>query len=1136
MSYYDQWFLTNQQPDSPGKRKREDFYSDGGKYSSDYTEAGGSTGRGGGPGSSYRGGAGGSGRGRGNQSGNRGDHGRGGYGPTNYSDYQHGSTSWQGFSNNKFVSKKQRMLEEIAQLEDDTEELMLQEKLRALREEKKMREMALNKPYLSGSSFMGRGGFGRGRGFGPGMPPRDNFGWGYGAGPSRGRGGQGYHSRRGDGHVNRGRGGPGHRYRKIDKKTDRESEEKKEKELEENNPYEYKLELKEEVDMKGRDQRLLTLMKLIKSFDYRSSPAQTLRHCIRNNNLNIQVYFYKNKSVLFLDKLFIARGTARNQKSDTYTQAIDKLRNLSLDEIKADAEKAGEYNVYPEKRQYPAHSTEEMRKLTTPIEIADFPFRRRLELFCIAVNRHDPNINCTKLYCTKYAMNLRSVYTFHPEEADTRRQHMRIYLCEMFVCEAIGYDRGKCDRQCINNFYETLKTKTIDELIENDGRYSKDVFQPPTSIQFKGVGQQVEDNLCRLASLSSGTLEAIEKNNADDLVLIERKSYDGSWSKILEDSALYNRLKLTYVWDLVHPGGELPEIGTEKKMEFEVEMIKDGRKSGKKGKSSKKADVEEDRVFADTNEIDDVERHKEAVAQRAREYRVMMISCKVFLQDKCVGEGYSIYRRCAQQVAAAITYKNLFSKHTAIYDDGKQENQDYDYADIIKRAEELCQELPKPPAFEDFDQSLSSSDTADLTVERHDNDNDDKSDENDQSDDDADYKLENDEQNKESNKGNNKTIECKTLGKTIFFHDKEEELLPWIREIVKRDLEKLAASDVLSKGYVVYRGYPGHMNRFLRFCSKKYGLDIRSRMDKGKKSGMILTKPIPQAKDMVEKLMEIPDKCCNGYTLEQIRQPDGNLEVYHKLVKQSSLKLPKQKQGVKEEYTTSVQSFKPVLDSYQTSNSSIDTTNSQPGLYRTATTASAFNSNPAANSQPLLSLHRGSKHAQVRSFQRKSEKADSQEDKSKTDNQCFPNQRALQDSVLDFQSNHNFCDNPIPPYRRQPPRLNLHRHSERMPKLPFRRYSSPPVYESCQQDFPDYCDDIQSNYQRRYSDNESSRHHNGSIRYSPLQSRGRSDNILRRHSLRGRHETRPSFSSFEARHDFKCDQDYYETSRWNYRT
>ncbi|ESO86366.1 hypothetical protein LOTGIDRAFT_235416 [Lottia gigantea] len=783
------------------------------------------------------------GRGKGRGGGGGGSSGYGGFGGggSNYgmsssgygdmSSYEHNQPSSSQVDQMFKKFRKMEMMQEIAKLEEESEESMMRQRR--------------NRPGPYGGGGYGFGGynrpdsgFGRMGGYGRDFSSFDsgmgyrNDGWGgygNGWGDRRGRGGRGrgIDRRSGNNRISgNDRRGPGGRERRKSGKRENTSTNSRDGERKRGKKPRYKpIDPNKPMDEESRDKRLMTLIEKIKTFEDRSIAIYTLEDCVTKFKLDIDIFFYRKTSCVFLDRLYFARGFEKPHKSHAYKQAIEKLRTKTLDEIKEDAENAGAVAVFPDLAEdVPKALTEEMRSAVTSIEMSQKPFKERLGLFIEAIKGQKHFMVLVRLYCTKYMINLITVYDYHPEET-TDIHEARVYANEVLLSEAKGPIRKTIEEEVLNLMLESFKTKTLDEIMEKDGRFSQDYPTYPTFARHRGVGYQIETNAFRLRfSMFVNDLATIQDRDPADVVLFEDSTWDGSWVKILEESATFARLILKWIWSVEEPGDADDDDDDDEKEEVIEEK--------EEGQTQK--DSEAEKILFSALDAD-ITVKREEIAKVARREKCLVVKCQILVQDKLIGEGYGTLKNNATRMAAMRAYKNLMATQSAVYHiNQKHSFAQHKWEDVQKRAKELKESLSEAPNF-DHVKSLDVLQEEDI--------------------------------------------------------EKEDDLAPWAKEVVRRDLEKLSQEDILCQEDLVYLDTPMYIRDVIGHYLNPYALHMKSRFTKNKLTRVSVNKVLQDTDAIVKSLLTCDDKRCKGYVLEQVRKDDGTVEVLNTVSKLSESKL-----------------------------------------------------------------------------------------------------------------------------------------------------------------------------------------------------------------------------------------------------
>ncbi|XP_050403953.1 uncharacterized protein LOC126819754 [Patella vulgata] len=735
--------------------------------------------------------------------------------------------------------RKMEMMQQIAELEaeGDEEEALLRQRLENLRQQKRMRGMS---DYGDGGYGGGYGGGGMGGGGGYGrrslldLPTGGRMGR-MGSGQRWGAGRMEYEGRRGGSRDGRGRREGRQRTRRGLNNRKKNAEDNPTHRTKHNAP---RTAIKA-INTKGRDQRIKKLMEKMKTFKDKSDETATLHSCIKVCGLNIDVFYYQKFGCIYLDGILFGRGLAKPYKQLAYKDTIYKLRNLTLEEVYEKAKEMGKLAHMPTEKETARKPSEDPSLLVCPLEFSELPFLKRLELLAEQIKKSDHIMVCLKIYCTKYFINMMCVYHFHPEEAVDKHEY-RMYANDVFLTSTQGRLRKRVEHQAMKSVQELFQNKTLEEIMENDGQFTKDYNGGfPDYVSYRGCGSQVESNAFQLRFHQNiEDLDSIVDRKPEEIILMEKNLWRGSKFRILEESASYCHLLIKWIWD-VESNPEVVES-----METEEE------KKESNGNDDEKKNEDKTDKGANFEPFDPVKKRKEVIEQ-AKTKKCNVINCKVLLQGREIGYGSGTTRNQATRMASAAAIKELSLTQTMLHhtdQDTSSFNKVYKFVELKARAEALKVKQPEAPVFEAITnaQLFDGDEVMDQNAEE-----------------DFNTDIKEDTKKEEG--------------------EPEDELAPWLKEVVRQDMEELSQVDEMIEGALTYLETPKYIRDLAGHFCQKYNLEHKSKFQNQKLISLNIHKITPNIEKLVERLMTSTDHKAYGYTLQQIKKEDGTIEVVNKL-------------------------------------------------------------------------------------------------------------------------------------------------------------------------------------------------------------------------------------------------------------
>ncbi|ESP04354.1 hypothetical protein LOTGIDRAFT_237389 [Lottia gigantea] len=770
--------------------------------------------------------------------------------------------------------RKMEMMQEIAKLEqeDDMEEMMLKNKLESLRQQKRMKQ--INMPMMN--SYNNNGGFG-GMMSSPMAPMGRNAG-GYGnrgnfgnqrhnpMGRNANRGDRGRPGNRGGGAMRGNRNGAGGNRndrrnssgpgrtdnygspkktgrfadRNAGNKTVQDRKRKPEATkgtTNDRNAKRPRQDSRAPVSEKERDEKLKKFMTALKTFADKNDAVSTFYSALRSINVRADIKYFQKTGALFFDRLYLGRGRKNTFKQMAFKEALEKLKILPLDKIKTEAAEVSAKSAVLVERdginKHNMHDNDDSYR--SPIEFADLPFVERLGLFIEAMKIY--GLLNIRIFCAKYMINCIQIYEHHENENLPHEHH--IYLNEVYITSARGAFKKESDMETMNKMMEILEDKSLEEIMKNDNRFSKDYPEYPLYVKDVGIGNDIiETNHLDLKfGQNIHDFEALKSNDVGDVILIEEAAWRSSMFKVLQESATCCQMVLKCTWTTEHPGGAIDD-----------------------DESNESETSKEEKEYKET---------LKKIRKLAIEKKVMMIHCKIELQDKLIGRSVDTAKGLALKNAAAKAYNKLQETQAVIrhdYGGKKLDSKQYQWEELVVKATELRKELPDAPNFdhvkaseyEDLDNSLE---------EEHGND-------------DVEVKKENGDEEVKEEENEDKIEKEKSEAKK----KEEEELAPWIKEVVRREIEELSNTDILVESILMFYKPPLYVRDVINHYTLEYSVSLKTDW-KGKKiSRLTIRKKLPNLFTLLDQLKAIKEKKSDTFVLEQSKNADGSIEKHNERV------------------------------------------------------------------------------------------------------------------------------------------------------------------------------------------------------------------------------------------------------------
>ncbi|KAK6194968.1 hypothetical protein SNE40_000491 [Patella caerulea] len=629
------------------------------------------------------------------------------------------------------------------------------------------------------------------------------------------------------------------------------------------------------------------LMHFMKSFPDKDDPISTVLEGVEASGVNVEATF--RSAYVYLDGLIIGHSLQKPIRFSAFRDALTCLRRNTVDELFARSEKL----LKNEERIF-LHAT-----LVSPISFSEKPFEERLSLLMDEIKDCDRIGTTFNVFCAKYFIKLAHLIVKLPTTGAPKEDlfDSRLYANELFLANA----RGRTTNNVTFNMYNNVKTlfaeKTVEDILQHEKSFEDDLKNMTVeSIMYRGCGAAEEDNVLQLRAFRQ-LHQWLPPPKLEELVLIDKDAWSNSPFEAIEEGC--RRCGLTMKWsiDTVPPSTvKLSDYRVLKEKEPKSEMVCQWFSSISKAISTAKVD------------------------------KLNLFTCKLEIEGTKIGEGVGTTRKEAIRSSAYKALSSLVKTQTIVRFSNKKMYailKEIQFNDMKQEAIKLREEMPEPPNFDDFfmdideyhdkdedDENQDGLEPKGMLVGKNDNDGD-KKEEISVKTEDAGVKTEEtsikEEQKEEENSqtvknedgstkeegekddksDKNSSIDAKKKARYSltdpFLADMKEleELMPWIKEVIKRKMEAFINSESFFSVMVFNVRQPDFVRLFIRVCCYKYRLfTLRNRNEKTTKIVIQRNNPNFTLKQIAEKLVNCESNSKDGYTLIQMRQDNGIVKQY----------------------------------------------------------------------------------------------------------------------------------------------------------------------------------------------------------------------------------------------------------------